>query len=282
MPHFVSEETARICNNKDLMRKTLGKGFKGNVDFQVIRNIEEEVELDYPFILKPADSQGQRGVKLINNKDEYLKSYDETQKYSRSGLVILEQYISGQELSVNGYIVDGEIKYLIASDRDTWPQYTGLIHKHIVPSENINEEINEEIKEIISQVCKKLSIQNGPVYAQMKLEKDKPYIIEITPRLDGCHMWKLLKYYTGVNLLDLTFKHLLNNDISELNNLYSSFDKGYILEFICQQPNTKADYSDYKNQINASLSSFKYYKQNENIRAVNGIHDKIGYFIYEK
>lgn len=75
--------------------------------------------------------------------------------------------------------------------------------------------------------------KNGPVYAQMKLEEGMPYIIEITPRLDGCHMWNLLSYYNEVNLMKLTFEHLLNGDTSELENIKNPNDK-YILEFICQ------------------------------------------------
>lgn len=281
MPHFVSEETARTCNNKDLMRKTLGNDFTGNVKFQIIEDEDQEVKLNFPFILKPADSQGQRGVKLVTNSNEYLENYKIAKEYSRSGLVILEQYISGPELSVNGYMVDGELKYLIASDRETWSNYTGLIHKHIVPTTNLVPKMTEVLQGIIESACEKLNIVNGPVYAQIKLEEEMPYIIEITPRLDGCHMWNLLQYYTGVNLLKLTFDHLLNNDISELEQHYSEYENGYVLEFICQEPNTLADYTSHTKEIEMALESFNYYKQGDKIRPVNGKFDKIGYFIYQ-
>jgi len=281
MPHFVSEETAVICNNKNLMRTTLGTDFKGNVKYQVVKNIEEEVKLIYPFIIKPADSQGQRGVKLINTYEEYLSSFEESQRHSRSGLVILEQYISGPEISVNGYLVNGDIKFLIPSDRETWPGYTGLIQKHVVPAKKLTTKSSNELKNIIESACRKLNINNGPVYLQMKLEEDKPYIIEITPRLDGCHMWNVLEYYTGVNLLKLTFHHLLNKDTSELNNLKKEIKDGFVLEFICQKPNTTADYTEYKNEIENSLYNFNYYKSGDYIRPVNGKYDKIGYFIYK-
>lgn len=282
MPHFVSEKTAHICNNKDLMRQKLGNDFRGNVNFQVIKSKDDKVRLEFPFIVKPADSQGQRGVILVNNYEEYLESYKLAKKYSRSGLVIIEKYVSGPELSVNGYVIDGEIKYLISSDRETWPQFTGLIHKHIVPSIHTNNKIENKIKGIIENACKKLQIENGPVYAQMKLESEEPYIIEITPRLDGCHMWNILNNYSGVNLLKLTFQHLLNNDMSELDKIYNEFNEGYTLEFICQEPNTKAKYGNYEKQIKESISSFNYYKEDEMIRPVNGKYDKIGYFIYKK
>ena len=282
LPQFVSSDTARICNNKNLMRTTLGKSFKGNVPFQILESKDAELELDFPLIIKPADAQGQRGVKLVRNYHDYIEGYTIAKQYSRSGLVIAEKYISGSELSVNGYVVNGEIKFLLESDRETWPQYIGLIHKHIVPSKSFSEETKEEMAEIIKEACKKLEINNGPVYAQMKLEEGKPYIIEITPRLDGCHMWRVLSYYTGVNLLKLTFQHLLEGDVSELNNQSNDINNEYILEFICQEPNTAADYSGYEDKTEKALYSFNYYKQGEIIRPVNGKYEKIGYFINKK
>ncbi|WP_237340703.1 ATP-grasp domain-containing protein [Heyndrickxia coagulans] len=279
LPHFVTNDTARVCNNKDLMRKILGNDFRGNVKFQVVKSRKDKLELDFPFILKPTDSQGQRGVKLVNNYEEYLEGYEVAKSYSRSGLVILEQYISGPEISVNGYLVNGEIQFLVASDRDTWPQFTGLIHKHIVPSKNLNSSQEQDLKTMLELACKKLKINNGPVYAQIKLEKGAPYIIEITPRLDGCHMWNILKLYTGVNLIKLTFQHLINNNISELNNGIEKFKDNYVLEFICQEPNSQANYSKYDGEMLNCLYSFKYYNQDDLIRPVNGKYEKIGYFI---
>lgn len=279
MPHFVSAKTALICNNKNLMRTELGKHFKGNVKYQIIESEKDDIELEFPFILKPTDAQGQRGVKLVKNLEEYQESYKIAKNYSRSGLVILEQYISGPELSVNGYLVDGEIRFLIPSDRDTWSEYTGLIHKHIVPTENLTSDIAKILKDMVESACKKLGISNGPVYAQIKIEEGLPYIIEITPRLDGCHMWNILEYYTGVNLLKLTFEHLITNDISELDKQYKEFKNAYALEFICQIPNTNADYSTYQKKIQNSLENFNYYKQGDKVRPVNGRFDKIGYFI---
>lgn len=281
MPHFVSEKTARICNNKDLMRRTLGVGFEGNLNFQIIENSDEELELDFPFIMKPTDSQGQRGVLLIHSEEEFLKNYEDTKSYSRSGLVILEQYITGPELSVNGYIVDGKIKFLEESDRETWPDYTGLIHRHVIPSKELPSSQREKLHEIIEKTCNKLEILNGPFYVQMKLEGTMPYIIEITPRLDGCHMWNLLNNYCETNLLTTTFNHLLENNTESLSN-YSPKDGTYYLEFICQVPKTKADYSNFKNELNDSIDSFLYYEQDQTIRPVNGKFDKIGYFINKR
>lgn len=281
LPKFVSEKTAMICNNKDLMRETLGNDFEGNVNFQIIKNQTDKIELPFPFILKPTDSQGQRGVVLIHNEAEFNEQYPNTKHYSRSGLVIIEKYVTGPEISVNGYLIDGKIKFLVASDRETWPNYTGLIHKHVVPSKVITQDNQDKLKKIIESACVKLNITNGPVYVQMKVENNMPYIIEITSRLDGCHMWNILEKYTGINLLQLTFDHLLNNDTAIMDQFTQDSVGEYVLEFICQEPNTKADYGKFNKPNEEILEYFQYYEQDAQIRAVNGKYEKIGYFIYK-
>lgn len=280
LPHLVSEKSAKICNNKDLMRKTLGSNFEGNIPFQVISSINDIIDLKYPLILKPTDSQGQRGVNILDSHDDFLKHYEETKKYSKSGLVIVEKYVNGPEISVNGYVVNGELKYLTASDRETWEQYVGLIHKHIVPSKVLSSSTYDLLWTIMNNLIKKIGIDNGPIYLQSKIEDGKPYIIEVTPRLDGCHMWNILNRYENINLMKLTFEHLLNNDTSELDN-YKKSEEKYELEFICQKPNSAANYSNYQDLIKKSKDSYQYYKQNENIRPVNGKYEKIGYVINE-
>lgn len=280
LPRFVSEKTAKICNNKDLMRETLGNNFEGNIPFQIMKEKDEEIQLPYPFILKPTDSQGQRGVVLVNNKQEFLEHFDHSKSYSRSGVVIIEKYVTGPEISVNGYMVDGKLVFLVPSDRETWTQFTGLIHKHILPTRVLSDEGNERLLSILESTCSKLEINNGPVYAQMKVENGLPYIIEITPRLDGCHMWNILEKYTGVNLLELSFEHLIEGTTNALDNAKEITDD-YVLEFICQEPNTPADYSDFQDKMSNSIESFQYYEQGDNIRPVNGKYEKIGYFIYK-
>src|SRR5699024_6544681 len=99
--------------------------------------------------------------------------------------VIIEYLVEGPEISVNGYVLDGELKYLTSSDRETWEQYVGLIHKHIVPAKVLDKETNAKLWNIMNKLVKKIEINNGPIYAQVKVENNNPYIIEVTPRLDG-------------------------------------------------------------------------------------------------
>ena len=278
LPHFVSAETAYTCNHKDAMRAALTQECKGNIPHRVLDQIEQ-LDLPYPLILKPSDSQGQRGIFLIHSQKEFEEHFEEAKAFSRDKKVIVEKYIDGPEISVNAYLVDGEIKFLVASDRETWPEYTGLIHKHIVPAQALSAVGYERLKEVVADACRRTGIQNGPAYFQIKVEADYPYIIEMTPRLDGCHMWKILSMATGINLMELVFNHLLKNDTSLLDREIENI-KPMELVFWCQQPRTVMDRSVFELPADA-LHHFYYYETGDMIRPVNGRFDKVGYYIRE-
>ena len=277
LPHFVSSKVATICNNKEMMRRALGNECAGNVPFQVVESKNDVPNIEMPYIMKPADSQGQRGIFLVNSVQDFEENFDAAKSYSRSGKVIVGKYVDGPELSVNVYLEEGKLRFMVASDRETWPEYTGLIHKHLVPTTIMDSESLKLLEDVIVDACQRLEIINGPAYFQIKLEKGRPYIIEMTPRLDGCHMWKLLRYHTGLNLLRLTFEHLLEQKTSELDKqVVGMLD--YELEFFCQPPGTKMNQKNFDVPTNA-LEHFFYYASGDTIRPVNGKFEKVGYFI---
>lgn len=276
LPHFVSSKVARICNRKDAMRPALGPDCEGNIPYQVLES-PAPATVGFPAILKPSDSQGQRGIFLVRSQEELEAHFDDAKKFSRQGKVIVERYIDGPEVSVNGYMVNGVLRFLTASDRDTWPEYTGLIHRHIVPGKAFSPLAAKRMKAVLQDACNRIGILNGPVYFQMKVADDRPFIIEMTPRLDGCHMWNLLARATGVNLMRLTFGHLLFDDLSELDRAFPAV-KPMELVFWCQKPGTTMDRSRLELPGDA-VDHFYYYETGDFIRPVNGRFDKIGYYI---
>ncbi len=276
LPHFVSSRAAYICNHKNAMRSALTAECEGNIPFQVMSEIAP-VTVGFPAILKPSDSQGQRGIFKIASQAEFEAHFEEAKHFSREGKVIVEQYVDGPEVSVNGYMVNGALRFLVASDRDTWPEYTGLIHRHIVPGSAFSQEAAERMKSVVQDACSRIGILNGPVYFQIKVSGDRPYIIEMTPRLDGCHMWNVLERATGVNLMRLCFRHLLCGDVSELDK-WDGTVRPMELVFWCQVPGTAMDRAKLELPEDA-VYHFYYYETGDRIRPVNGRYDKIGYYI---
>lgn len=278
MFHFISAKTAEICCNKHMMRNAFGKS-PFNLPFMYCSDIGEAKKAEfYPLMIKPVDSQGQRGVYLVNNADELETCFSASMSHSKSGQVILEKYVSGDEVSVNAYVYNGKVIFSMLSDRESFKNLPGgIIKAHHLPSRYENTTTGQLVDELVSEAVSVLEINNGPVYFQIKIENGHPYLIEVTPRLDGCHMWRLINEYSGVNLLDITMTHFLGGEISEIS--YEVSDSSMHTEFFCEPPETEFDISKYENYT-ADIKEF-YYRNGDKVRRMNGYMEKCGYRIFK-
>lgn len=276
-PHFISYETANICQNKNILRDFLGKDFVGNTTYISASTLEEAMAFDvFPCIMKPVDSQGQRGVYKINSKEEIEEYFNKSIEFSNSKKLILEKYIDGPEISVNAFVDNSELAYCLVSDRIVFDEFPGgIIKEHIMPTSFASEEVVKKTEDLVRRTVKKLNINNGPVYFQIKIDGDNPVLIEVTPRLDGCHMWNIIKNYCGADLLDAAFEKLLFNKSIELKS--KPKEGTYRLRFMCEAPNKEFNRNNYNIDNNIFLEW--YYENNDIVRPMNRYMEKCGYVI---
>jgi len=280
LPHFISYETAETCHSKGKMRETLGPDFSGNASYILCSTLEEALEYDaFPGMMKPVDSQGQRGCFKVESAEDIRAHFDAAIEYSFEGKVIVEEFIDGPEVSVNAYMQDGELRFAIVSDRYAFDEYPGgIIKKHIIPSSFADKEAQEKTIDLAKRVASKIGVENGPFYCQIKLKNGtEPVILEITPRLDGCHMWNLIKHYCGADLLDACFRHLLAGE-AVLTDNYEMPDEEYCLEFMSKESNATFKGSDFDTSKAEFVCS--YYRDGDRVLKVNGYIEKCGYMIY--
>ena len=272
LPALISHEAAVICNNKVELRTRLKHAY-GAIAFELLSDAQQKTDVPLPAMLKPVDSQGQRGVQTITNRADIPRAFDIAASYSRSRKVILEEKVAGPEISVNAYMVDGAVKFFLPSDRESWPQFDGgIIHKHILPS-SISERAVSNVRRLVEETTTALGIQNGPIYFQIKVCGDTPYLIEAAPRFDGCHMWRLIRFATGIDLLECA--------ISQLQGLSPEFPEKFnvapgMLEFFCQTPDES--FNKVSPTPGAQYVEW-FYTSGEKIRRLNGFMEKCGYQI---
>ena len=278
LPHFVSSDTAAVCHSKHLLRETLGSDFDGNLPFITCASLTDALKFDrFPGMMKPVDSQGQRGCFRVDTAEEIREHFEDSLSYSVSGKVIIEAFADGPEVSVNAYMQNGELKFGLVSDRITFDEYPGgIIKKHILPSKFADQKTQEAAIDLTLRVARKTGIKNGPCYCQIKLDHGHPVVLEITPRLDGCHMWRLIKYYCGADLLKASFEHLME-DKSVLDDNVVFPSDGFVLEFISEKTGTIIDRSQY--DFSDADYVCWYYEDGEKVGRLTGYIEKCGYVI---
>jgi len=284
LPYFIEPEDTELAMDKTIWRDRLGSGFEGNIKYRGIASKDQLSDWEiFPAIMKPADGQGQRGVRKVADLEEVKAYYEEVIGYSITDKIIIEEYISGPELSVNAFVIDGDVIFFQESDRISFIEYPGGIPKeHRVPSKYsyIDIGLRDKLHSLIQEAVKKLSIKNGPVYIQFKLDDDRNIkFIEIAPRLDGCHLWRLIEYYSGANLLDASFKLLFGDKMKAKEALTETErDDEYLLRFMMEKPTKTVSKNKY--DLSKALFIDWYYEEGDEVREVNGFIEKVGYQIF--
>jgi len=280
LPCLVNEATLNMMHNKGRIREFFAQHGISPVPFMTGNRVDAFLEWSqYPSFMKPSDSQGQRGVFEVRNWDEIQRYFARSQSFSSNGTVIIEKRLDGQEISCNAFVHKGRVIYHFLSDRETVPDYPGgIISAHHVPC-HLSVEEERRTVDLVKQAIHSLGIREGPVYFQMKHNPATGdiAIIEMIARLDGCHLWRLLRLKYGVDLLDLTFQALLGR-IQRLPKPSIMSTKDLRLEFSHQKTNTSFVEIPHDEEC---LHEEFYYRPGEYVRPVNTHWETVGYRIRE-
>ncbi len=157
-------------------------------------------KLSFPLVVKPVDNMGARGCRMVRTKGELLPSLNEAVECSRSGTVIVEEYMEGPEFSIDALIYEDNFIVTGFAERHIhYPPYfieVGHTMPVILP-----KNIHDELISVFALGAKSLGLSCGAAKADIKYTKKGPMIGEIAGRLSGGYMsgWTY-PYASGVNL----------------------------------------------------------------------------------
>ena len=233
----ISADTALKATNKAEMRAALQADGVPIPKFFKVTNEEEYLEavkqFAVPFIVKPADSSGSRGifeVADITNQKMIDEAYQYCKPYSGNGDVVVEEYMNGPEVSVETLSVDGICHVVQITDKLTTgaPHYVEMGHSQ--PT-RLGEETAEKIAEVAKAANKAIGIKNGPSHTEIIVTKDGPKIVELGARLGGDNInTHLVPLSTGVNIVECCIKIALG----EAPDIEPKWEKGSAIRYFQQ------------------------------------------------
>lgn len=169
--------------------------------------------LPLPLVLKPRALTGSAGVRLvrtIEDIDGLEQQYDSTASL-RSGRdrLVLEAFVSGDEISAEGLVVDGVVTLYTLTDKvNTGPPHfveTG----HVMPSRR-HAAWHERIGMYLQNCADALGIITSPIHAELKISGDVVELIELHTRFGGDNLVRLLEETFGVRPFQQYFEAMLD------------------------------------------------------------------------
>ena len=219
----ISYDTALKATNKALMRAALQDANVPIPKFYKVTNkgsyLKAVESFNLPFIVKPTDNSGSRGIFLVENIEDVYRAYEYALSFSRSGEVIVEEYMIGPEISVETLAMDGIVHVIQITDKVT----TGAPHfvemGHTQPT-RLSDDVVKTIKKITIQANHAIGIKNGPSHTEIIITREGPKIVELGARLGGdCITSHLVPLSTGVDMVEACIRIALGEE-PDINQKY--------------------------------------------------------------
>ncbi len=211
-----SYDATRILCRKDLFRQLQkDNGFYTPWYFS-ISNLEqlEEIrdKISFPCIVKPVDSSGSKGVKVIRHDDEIIDGVKTALHFSRCKRAIVEQYIDSpyDQLHGDGIVNGGKLEFLILGDQR---------FKNSVPiGTSIPSKIDEKVMtQAIGDTAKLIEIcgfECGGINVEIRItDTNEVFVLEIGPRTGGNYVPQLMELSSGFDEVEASLKLAMGEPI---------------------------------------------------------------------
>jgi len=168
----------------------------------------------YPIITKPVDNRGSFGVNKINNRDEVTVAYQNSLVNSHSRLVIVEEFIEGIHITVDGYAFKEYGVQSLAVANKILASKERQVAIEIQYPALFEELFYNKILKTNEDVNNALGYRFGMTHSEYMITEDnKIYLIESANRGGGVYTSEIIvPNVSGVNIVEQYICDVLNID----------------------------------------------------------------------
>lgn len=210
----------RAARRKDLARRQLAEhGVPVPAHWRIDLNQALAPQLQgitYPCVAKPVALSGSRGVIRANDRRglELAIACIQTllQRHAdpaERNTVLVEAFIPGQEVAVEGLLNAGTLTTLAIFDKPDpldGPYFEETYY--ITPSRH-PDAMQQAITRTVARACAAYGLREGPVHAECRINEHGVWVLEVAARTIGGLCGRLLRFGTGYGLEELVLMHAL-------------------------------------------------------------------------
>lgn len=214
LPCYINYETCQNVSDKIRMKRIFKKSGVPTTDFVETDHLDMDLigKLKFPLVVKPVDAYSSKGVRKAENLEELKHYYEEAHQIGRSGRVIVEEFFSGEEISVDAFVVNGKAMVLNVTnsekvkDKDRFVIFRG---RYPVKA---TEAVMRQIEDICQKIADGFGLVNAPLLVQLLHDGDRVSVLEFCARTGGNMKYLLIKYASGVDVIGATLDITLGKE----------------------------------------------------------------------
>ena len=229
LPHN-SVESVSAARNKHRMRELLrGQGVP--VPYSALFSTDDDPviiaeKISFPCVVKPLSLSASCGVIRANDRGEFLAAYRRVAALLTKlgedvlgegvGKILVEDFVPGCEVALEGLLTDGELRVLALFDKPdplNGPFFEETIY--VTPS-RLPAALQKEIASCTARAARALGLREGPVHGELRVNDEGVWVIEVAARSIGGRCSKTLRFAAGMSLEEVILRHALRTGLPSL------------------------------------------------------------------
>ena len=187
-------ETVRRCRDKSRTRATLSRAGVAQPRSVAVASLDEAraeaAAIGYPVVLKPRGLGASLGVVKVGNHAELERAFEAARSATYPGVptykrgVLVEDFLDGPEISVDGCVVDGAYEPLFVARKQLGlaPYFEETGHVVSADDELVTD---TDLRALLGAAHRALGIHTGITHSEVRLTSRGPRIVEVNGRLGG-------------------------------------------------------------------------------------------------
>jgi biotin carboxylase len=224
LPHNPPAAVAHT-RDKAAMRRALERGHVPQPRFVVLAadgDVAAAVRrVGLPCVVKPLSLSGSRGVIRANDGEQAQAAVSRVRRilakagYGDDPALLLESYLPGAEVAVEGLLRSGRLEILAVFDKPDpleGPYFEETLY--VTPS-RWPATVLSEAERVTALAASALGLREGPVHAELRVHKGTVSVLELAARSIGGLCSRALRFGAGMSLEQLILRHALGFALQE-------------------------------------------------------------------
>ena len=213
LPCYIDFDTAVNVSKKSYMKQIFVENGIPTSKHVILAQLDPTKisHLRYPLIVKPVDAYSSKGVKRVDNFAELIPAFADAVNISRTNTAVVEEFVVGDELTVDIYVEDGKAHVLCISNLyKIGEDGKFVINRSRIPGD-VTPDIANQIADTAQKIATAFHLKNTPMLIQMISDGKQISVIEFCARTGGGIKFLMIEKFSGFDVIkavvDLTLGH---------------------------------------------------------------------------
>lgn len=223
-------EAVQATRNKHELRRLLAEAGLPSPPFGLVGVGDDPARAarnaPFPCVLKPLALAASRGVIRADDEAQFTSAFHRIVKIlserdvaalgEAARRILVEGYVPGAEVALEGLLDRGQLHVLALFDKPDpleGPYFEETIY--VTPS-RLPETAQKEVGAATRQALRAIGLEDGPIHAELRVNDDGVWVIEVAARSIGGLCSRVLRFGTGIRLEELILRHAIGLPIESL------------------------------------------------------------------